>query len=94
MTLNNIRLSEADKQKLIKKHMGQSITGPGSSNGGVDINYKEAISNINIDLKSADPFNSNWVIRNNQEIPGMTVYKSQTPRDTTNQQDEEVEAIS
>ena len=47
-------------------------------NGSADINYKEALTNLNIDMNSADPFNQNWVIRAKAEMPNMTIYRERS----------------
>lgn len=68
LTLNNIQLSNFDRAKLVKACKGKSITGPGNQTNGEDINYKEAIAMLNINMEDldTDPFEQNWTIRQNQ----------------------------
>lgn len=53
-----------------------SVTGPGNQAHGEEINYKEAIANLNIRLDDldSDPLMSTWTIRQNQQniISNMT----------------------
>ena len=65
MDLNNIKLCASDRHLLIKKCKGKSVTGPGNQTHGEDINYKEAIAMLSINLEDTDtdPFEQNWTIR-------------------------------
>ena len=65
LTLNNIKLSNADRFRLVKQCKAKSISGPGKQTHGEDLNYKEAIAMLNPDLDDleSDPFEQEWTIR-------------------------------